>query len=192
MRLQEGSTAKAKAAWSKYSTLLEITSLSTSPNQLRDAMPDIKRLLDATSPIPASWVVVLVALGFQSGSSSVQRSMWDFIVGLEDRRLTRLFGDVEGRRFLRGKCRLQNIVQAKFKHSTEPGQIFCYHTARSQATTTSESPILVNANMAQSSATSWPGCSNPWVTRLTNVRWRFLKPSIHEQIRCSRLREFTS
>ncbi|TGZ85278.1 hypothetical protein EX30DRAFT_337660 [Ascodesmis nigricans] len=101
MKLPNGPTNKTKTTWAKYTTLLEITSLSTSPNQLRDAMPDIKRLLDSSSDIPASWMVILVALGFQSGSSSVQRTMWEFITELEGRQLAKLFGEIEGRRFLR-------------------------------------------------------------------------------------------
>ena len=79
------------AAWTKFTTLIEITSLSTSPNQLRDATPDLRRLLDPASHVPASWIVVLIALGFSSGSGGVSRAFWDFLTSLEKRRLARLF-----------------------------------------------------------------------------------------------------
>lgn len=88
------------ASWSKYSTLIEIVSLSTSPNQLRDATPNLKRLLDPSSHIPASWMVVLVTLGFQSGSGGVSRGFWDIMLSLEPKRLGRLFGEPEGRKLL--------------------------------------------------------------------------------------------
>jgi tRNA guanosine-2'-O-methyltransferase len=88
------------ASWTKYSTLVEIVSLSSSPNQLRDAASDLKRLLDPTSHVPASWLVVLVSLGFQSGSGGVCRSFWEILLGLEEKQLVRLFGGPEGRRLL--------------------------------------------------------------------------------------------
>lgn len=88
------------AAWTKFTTLIEITSLSTSPNQLRDATPDLRRLLDPTSPVPASWIIVLIALGFSSGSGGVSRVFWDFLASLENRRIARLFEGPEGRALL--------------------------------------------------------------------------------------------
>lgn len=102
LKFEPNAGKKSILAWSKYSTLIEITSLSTSPNQLRDAMPDIKRLLDVSSPIPISWTVVLISLGFSSGSSGVQKAVWEMILDLDEQRLARLFGEVEGRRFLKG------------------------------------------------------------------------------------------
>ena len=88
------------AAWNKYVTLVEIVSLSTSPNQLRDATPDLKRLLEPSSHIPASWLVALAALGFQSGSGGVARAFWDIVTSLEERQLARLFAGPEGRALL--------------------------------------------------------------------------------------------
>jgi len=88
------------ASWNKYITLIEIVSLSTSPNQLRDATPDLKRLLDSSSHIPPSWIVVLVTLGFRSGSGGVSRGFWDIMTSLEPGRLGRLFGGPEGRKLL--------------------------------------------------------------------------------------------
>jgi len=88
------------AAWSKFTTLIEITSLSTSPNQLRDATPDLKRLLDLSSYVSASWLVVLTSLGFQAGSGGVSRAFWDILVSLEKNRLGRFFEGPEGRKLL--------------------------------------------------------------------------------------------
>jgi hypothetical protein len=88
------------AAWTKYSTLVEITSLSTSPNQLRDAIPDFNRLLDSTSYIPASWLAALITLGFRSGSGGVSRIFWNILLPLEQGRLKRLFQVPEARELL--------------------------------------------------------------------------------------------
>ncbi|KAA8914833.1 hypothetical protein FN846DRAFT_239220 [Sphaerosporella brunnea] len=88
------------AAWDKYTTFVEIVSLSASPNQLRDATSDLKRLLDPTSYIPASWIAVLITLGFQSGSGGVARAFWNIVTSLEKKRLARLFEGPEGRKLL--------------------------------------------------------------------------------------------
>jgi tRNA guanosine-2'-O-methyltransferase len=93
-------SAPIAAAWNKYTTLIEIVSLSTSPNQLRDAASDLKRLLDPASYIPASWIVALVTLGFQAGSGGVCRAFWDIVTSLEKKRLARLFEGPEGRKLL--------------------------------------------------------------------------------------------
>jgi hypothetical protein len=41
-----------------------------------------------------------VALGFQAGSGGVARACWDIVASLEQKRLARLFGDIEGRKLL--------------------------------------------------------------------------------------------
>lgn len=97
--ISPSTASKTIAAWTKYSTLVEITSLSTSQNQVLAALPDVKRLLEPSSPIPASWMIVLIALAFQSGSSGVQGTMWDFLLSLEPRLMKRIFAELEGRRF---------------------------------------------------------------------------------------------
>lgn len=89
-----------RAAWKKYSTLIEIISLSSSTNQLLAAFPDIRRLLAESSPIHGSWIVVLVTLGLGASNGPLQGVVWDFLLSLKDEELARLIEGPEGMRFI--------------------------------------------------------------------------------------------
>ena len=114
-------------AWGKFVTLVEIVSLSPSPNQLSAATSDLKRMLDTSSYVPASWVVALTALGFQAGNGRVSRAFWDILISLEKDRLGRLFEGPEGRKLLQelilpfASCASNFIVEISAPEKCEHG-----------------------------------------------------------------------
>lgn len=114
-------------AWDKFITLVEIVSLSASPNQLSAAASDLKRLLDPSSYVLVSWVVALTVLGFQAGNGRVSRAFWDILISLEKGRLGRLFEGPEGRKLLQGyilpfsSCASNFIVEISAPEKCEHG-----------------------------------------------------------------------
>jgi hypothetical protein len=96
----DASSKSHGAAWAKYSTLIEISSLSTSTHQLLAAFPDMRRLLGAFSPIHGSWIVVLMRLGLGASNGPLQRVVWNFLLSLEGEELGRLIEGPEGMSFV--------------------------------------------------------------------------------------------
>lgn len=96
------SSVKDSAAWSKYSTMIEIISLSTSTNQFLATVPDLRRLLKPFSPIYGSWIVILMTLGLTSSCGPLQKAVWEFLLSLEGKELGKLLEDERGKNFING------------------------------------------------------------------------------------------
>ncbi|KAL7270903.1 hypothetical protein RUND412_006375 [Rhizina undulata] len=89
-----------ESSWAKYSTIIEIISLSTSTNQLKAAVPEVKRFLNPRSEISPSWVVVLVKLGLQATSAPLQKVVWEMLLSLSAPEVERLVAEIEGMEFI--------------------------------------------------------------------------------------------
>ncbi|KAF8440700.1 hypothetical protein BGX38DRAFT_1272962 [Terfezia claveryi] len=70
-------------AWKKYATLFEIIVFDTSANQLKDALPELHRLLTPSSQIHRSWVSVLLSLGLKNSSTSIQATVYELLLSLQ-------------------------------------------------------------------------------------------------------------
>jgi len=77
----EKSRESAIQAWKKYATLFEIIVFDTSANQLKDALPELRRLL-TPSQIHRSWISVLLALALKNSSTSIQATAYELILSL--------------------------------------------------------------------------------------------------------------
>lgn len=108
------SSPKDSAAWTKYSTIIEIISLSTSTNQFLAAVPDIRRLLEPLSPIYGSWIVVLMALGLTSSCGPLQKAVGEFLLSLDGAELGKLLEGGEGKSFINNVFLPYSIVASHF------------------------------------------------------------------------------
>ncbi|KAF8425119.1 hypothetical protein EV426DRAFT_59708 [Tirmania nivea] len=70
-------------AWKKYATLFEIIVFDTSANQLKDALPELCRLLAPSSQIHRSWISVLLALALKNSSTSIQITAYELMLSLK-------------------------------------------------------------------------------------------------------------
>lgn len=69
-------------AWSKYATLFEIIVFDTSANQLKDALPEFRRLLTPPTRVHGSWMSVLLALALKNSSTSIQATAYELVLSL--------------------------------------------------------------------------------------------------------------
>lgn len=91
-------------AWKKYATLFEIIVFDTSANQLKDALPEFRRLLDPPLLIHGSWFSVLLALALKNSSSSIQSTAFELVLSLEWQQLA--FLNEEKDIFLTGELQM--------------------------------------------------------------------------------------
>lgn len=70
-------------AWKKYATLFEIIVFDTSANQLKDALPELRRFLTPSSQIHRSWISVLLALALKNSSTSIQATAYELMLSLQ-------------------------------------------------------------------------------------------------------------